>query len=36
VQGETWRVRSAAPVRRGQRLRVRSIDGLILTVEVEA
>ncbi len=36
VPGETWRVRSAAPVRRGQRLRVRSIDGLILTVEVEA
>ena len=36
VQGETWRVRSAAPVRRGQRLRVRSIEGLILTVEVEA
>ena len=35
VHGETWRVRSAAPVRRGQRLRVRSIDGLILTVEVE-
>jgi len=36
VQGETWRVRSGAPVRRGQRLRVRAIDGLILTVEVEA
>jgi membrane-bound serine protease (ClpP class) len=36
VQGETWRVRSAAPVRRGQRLRVKSIDGLVLTVEVEA
>jgi membrane-bound serine protease (ClpP class) len=36
VQGETWRVRSALPVRRGQRLRVRSIDGLVLTVEVEA
>src|SRR5688500_5069441 len=36
VQGETWRVRSVAPVRRGQRLRVRSIDGLVLTVEVEA
>ena len=33
VQGETWRVRSAAPVRRGQRLRVKSIDGLVLTVE---
>ncbi|HEX6528986.1 MAG TPA: nodulation protein NfeD [Burkholderiales bacterium] len=36
VQGETWRVRAAAPVRRGQRLRVKAIDGLILTVEVEA
>ncbi len=35
VQGETWRVRSAAPVRRGQRLRVKAIDGLVLTVEVE-
>ena len=36
VLGETWRVRAAAPVRRGQRLRVKAIDGLILTVEVEA
>ncbi len=35
VQGETWRVRSAAPVRRGQRLRVKAMDGLVLTVEVE-
>jgi membrane-bound serine protease (ClpP class) len=35
VQGETWRVRSAAPVRRGQRLRVKAIDGLTLTVETE-
>jgi len=35
VQGETWRVRARAPVRRGQRLRVSSVDGLILTVEVE-
>jgi membrane-bound serine protease (ClpP class) len=35
VQGETWRVRSGVPVRRGQRLRVKSIDGLVLTVEVE-
>ncbi|HEU4921667.1 MAG TPA: NfeD family protein, partial [Burkholderiales bacterium] len=35
VQGETWRVRSSAPVRRGQRLRVKAIDGLVLTVEVE-
>src|SRR5512145_2957391 len=35
VQGETWRVRSSAPVRRGQRLRVKAIDGLVLTVEGE-
>lgn len=33
VQGETWRVRSSVPVRRGQRLRVKAIDGLVLTVE---
>jgi membrane-bound serine protease (ClpP class) len=35
VQGETWRVRAAAPVRRGQKLRVKSLDGLVLTVEAE-
>ena len=35
VQGENWRVRSSTPVRRGQRLRVKSMDGLVLTVEVE-
>ena len=35
VQGETWRVRANAPVRRGERLKVRSIDGLLLNVEVE-
>jgi len=35
VHGESWRVRSNAPVRRGERLRVKAIDGLILTVEVE-
>jgi membrane-bound serine protease (ClpP class) len=35
VQGETWRVRAGAPVRRGQRLRVKAIDGLTLTVEVD-
>jgi membrane-bound serine protease (ClpP class) len=35
VRGETWRVRSTAPVRRGDRLRVAGMDGLILTVEVE-
>lgn len=35
VHGETWRVRSGVPVRRGDRLQVKAIDGLILTVEVE-
>jgi membrane-bound serine protease (ClpP class) len=35
VHGESWRVRSSAPVRRGDRLHVKAIDGLILTVEVE-
>jgi membrane-bound serine protease (ClpP class) len=35
VQGESWRVRANEPVRRGERLRVKAIDGLILTVEVE-
>ena len=35
VHGESWRVRANAPVRRGDRLQVKAIDGLILTVEVE-
>jgi membrane-bound serine protease (ClpP class) len=35
VQGETWRVRANTPVRRGERLHVKGIDGLILTVEVK-
>src|SRR5687767_11043304 len=35
VQGETWRVRSSAPVRRGERLKIRSIEGLILNVEAD-
>jgi membrane-bound serine protease (ClpP class) len=35
VHGESWRVRANAPVRSGERLRVKAIDGLILTVEVE-
>ena len=34
VQGETWRVRSAVPVRQGQSLRVTAMQGLTLTVEV--
>ena len=35
VHGESWRVRSRVPVRRGQRLRVTAIDGLVLTVEID-
>jgi membrane-bound serine protease (ClpP class) len=35
VHGESWRVRAGGPVRRGERLRVTAIQGLILTVEVE-
>ena len=35
VHGETWRVRTNAPVRRGDRLRVAGMDGLVLNVEVE-
>ena len=35
VQGESWRVQANESVRRGERLRVKAIDGLSLTVEVE-
>jgi membrane-bound serine protease (ClpP class) len=35
VQGERWRVRAAAPVRRGQTLRVTAMRGLILDVVPE-
>jgi membrane-bound serine protease (ClpP class) len=35
VQGETWRVRASAPVRRGEKLKVTSIEGLVLNVEIE-
>jgi len=31
VRGERWRVRAAAPVRRGERLRVTAMQGLVLT-----
>ena len=33
VHGENWRVRASGPVRRGERLRVTAMQGLILTVE---
>jgi membrane-bound serine protease (ClpP class) len=35
VHGENWRVMSAAPLQRGQKVRVVSIDGLTLRVEPE-
>jgi membrane-bound serine protease (ClpP class) len=35
VHGEMWRARTHAPVRRGQRLRVRAIDGLVLDADPE-
>jgi membrane-bound serine protease (ClpP class) len=33
VQGETWRVKSAAPVKAGERVSVTGLEGLILEVE---
>ena len=33
VHGETWRVRSATPLRAGERVRVKAVSGLTLTVE---
>ncbi len=36
VHGETWRVRSGAPLRTGERVRVVRIDGLTLEVEAES
>jgi membrane-bound serine protease (ClpP class) len=35
AHGETWRARSSAPLRRGQRVRVTAMDGLVLTVEID-
>ena len=35
VQSETWHARSAAPLTRGQRVRVTRIDGLTLSVDPE-
>lgn len=35
VQGEQWRVHSAVPVRRGQKLKVMSMQGLVLDVKPE-
>jgi membrane-bound serine protease (ClpP class) len=33
VHSETWRAQCAQPVRRGDRLRVIAIDGLLLQVQ---
>jgi len=35
VHSETWRIRSAAPLKAGQRVRVAAMDGLLLEVEPE-
>jgi membrane-bound serine protease (ClpP class) len=35
VHGETWKIVSPAPLRRGQRIRVRKVEGLTLHVEPE-
>jgi membrane-bound serine protease (ClpP class) len=32
VHSETWRIRSAAPLKRGQRVRVAAMNGLLLDV----
>jgi membrane-bound serine protease (ClpP class) len=36
VHGETWRVRSTAPLTQGQRIRVTHVDGLTLDVELQS
>lgn len=36
VHGETWHIRTAAPLKRGQRVRVSAIDGLLLDVVPES
>ena len=33
VRGEQWKVRSSRPVRRGEKLRVTAMEGLVLQVE---
>jgi membrane-bound serine protease (ClpP class) len=36
VHGETWRIRSAAPLKRGQRVRVAAMNGLLLDVVLDS
>jgi membrane-bound serine protease (ClpP class) len=33
VHGELWKAHSSTPVRAGQRLRIRRVDGLVVEVE---
>jgi membrane-bound serine protease (ClpP class) len=33
VRGETWRVKSAAPLKAGERVNVAAVDGLVLQVD---
>ena len=33
ARGERWRARTRAPVRKGERLRVTNVEGLVLDVE---
>ena len=35
VHGETWRIRCAGPLTRGQKVKVLRLDGLTLEVEPE-
>jgi membrane-bound serine protease (ClpP class) len=35
VHGEYWRARSAGPIARGARIRVRAVDGLVVVVEAD-
>ena len=35
IRGELWRARASRPVRRGEQLRVRAIEGLVLVAEPE-
>ena len=36
VHGENWRIRSARPLRAGERIRVERMDGLVLEVRAES
>ena len=36
VHGERWHARARGPISKGQKLTVKHVDGLVLTVEPEA